>query len=140
MPRKYITAEQKRAILKRAEGRCEYCKCLRKYSPQPFVIEHIIALARGGNNDLSNLALACGGCNGHKYTKITALDSLTNVMASLYNPREHIWSEHFKWNTDFLLMIGVTAIGRATINTLRLNRKEVINLRELTTLTNEHPP
>ena len=83
MPRKYISIEKKAFVLKRAAGRCEYCKCLRKYSPQPFVIEHIIALAKGGNNDLSNLALACGGCNGHKYTKIVALDSI--ILTCLLN-------------------------------------------------------
>jgi len=61
MLRKYISVETKEKVTERAEGRCEYCKCLQKYSPQSFNIEHIIPLAEGGNSKLDNLALSCGG-------------------------------------------------------------------------------
>ncbi|WNZ24154.1 mitochondrial large ribosomal subunit protein uL30m [Leptolyngbya sp. NK1-12] len=32
------------------------------------------------------------------------------------------WSEHFAWSEDTTLIIGLTPIGRATVQTLRLNR------------------
>lgn len=86
------------------------------------------------------MALACGGCNGHKYTKITGIDPVSNQEVPLFNPRKDIWEMHFQWSADNLKMIGITAIGRATINTLHLNRENVVNLRILTSMTNEHPP
>ena len=138
--RKKIKEADKEIISKRADGRCEYCKSLQKYSPQPFVNEHIIPVVAGGTNELDNLALSCGGCNGHKYTKITGIDPISNKKTPLFNPRSDIWVMHFQWSADNLAVIGITAIGRATINTLQLNRLNVINLRILTPMTDEHPP
>jgi len=37
-------------------------------------------------------------------------------------------------------MVGLTAIGRATISLLNLNREGVINLRELLRERGQHPP
>ncbi|OQY59936.1 MAG: hypothetical protein B6245_04170 [Desulfobacteraceae bacterium 4572_88] len=34
----------------------------------------------------------------------------------LFNPREQNWSEHFRRSDDGLHIIGLTAIGRATVN------------------------
>lgn len=138
--RKKISESNRRIISERANERCEYCKSLQKYSPQPFVNEHIIPIALDGTNQLDNLALACGGCNGHKYTKITGIDTISNQEFPLFNPRKNIWEMHFQWSSDNLKMIGITATGRATINTLQLNRINVINLRILTSSSDEHPP
>lgn len=45
-------------------------------------------------------------------------------MVSLFNPRRDDWNEHFEWNHDGTLIIGKTAIGRATIKALQLNSSE----------------
>jgi hypothetical protein len=37
-------------------------------------------------------------------------------------------------------MIGLTAIGRATVETLHLNREELVNLRQILYAMGEHPP
>lgn len=140
MPRKYITAKQKEKVIARALERCEYCKSLRKYSPQPFTIDHIIPIAIKGLTHIDNLAFACGGCNGHKYSKINALDPVTFEEVSIFNPRIDSWNDHFEWSTDLLFIVGLTPIGRASVRTLHLNREELINLRKLTSLTGEHPP
>lgn len=50
--RKKISETDKQIISERAKERCEYCKSMQKYSPQPFVNEHIIPLAEEGSNDL----------------------------------------------------------------------------------------
>ncbi len=47
---------------------------------------------------------------------------------------------HFIWNIDFTQVIGVTAIGRATITALHLNRAGLVNIRRLMVLGGEHPP
>ncbi|MEO1300160.1 MAG: HNH endonuclease, partial [Cyanobacteria bacterium J06636_16] len=102
-----------------------------KFSPDPFSIEHIIPLSRGGTNDLDNLALACQGCNNHKYIQTDAYDPISGVKVSLYNPRFHNWQEHFTWNQDFTLLLGLTPTGRATVDRLQLNREGVVNLRRV---------
>lgn len=140
MPRNYISESIRQAVEERAGGRCEYCKALRKYSPQPFIIEHIIPLIKGGSDFPDNLALSCGGCNGHKYQKTEALDPVTGDPVPLFHPRKHTWADHFDWDADYQLIIGITPTGRATVRTLNLNRRELINLRAIIRLTGEHPP
>jgi len=68
-----------------------------------------------------------------------AVDSLTGEEAALYHPRQHRWSDHFTWNEDYTVMIGLTSTGRATIEKLEINRKGVINLRRLLAAQDLHP-
>ena len=139
-PRRRPTAAQKRSVEARAGGTCEYCRCLRRFVPQPFNVEHVIPFARGGKTEVRNLAWACAGCNFYKHDKVAGLDPQTGRTVRLFNPRRHVWAEHFAWNEDATLMIGLTATGRATIKTLRLNRAELLNLREALRLLKLHPP
>ncbi len=140
MPEPRISARLKAAITRRASGCCEYCRCQEAFSPDPFVAEHILPRSRGGTDDESNLALACQGCNGHKYTSAEALDSVTGRLVALFHPRRDDWDGHFAWSTDFTRVIGVTPTGRATLEKLRLNRPGVINLRRVLIAQGEHPP
>jgi hypothetical protein len=61
-------------------------------------------------------------------------------VVSLYHPRQELWSEHFAWNDDFTVILGLTATGRATVETLQLNREGVVNLRRALYVMGEHPP
>lgn len=130
----------KNKIIARAGGRCEYCKYPAKYSPSPFVMEHVIPLAAGGETSEETLAYSCQGCNGHKYVKINAIDPVSGELVMLYHPRQQPWEEHFTWSDDKLSIIGLTPAGRATVKALHLNRSEVVNLRKITIRTGEHPP
>lgn len=140
MSRRYITATEESQIIERANRLCEYCRCSMDYSAQPFVIDHIVPIAEGGTTTMENLAFACGGCNGHKYTKIQALDPVSRELVSLYNPRTQKWLDNFVWSDDFLQVVGLTAIGRATINALQINRFGVVNMRKLLLMAGLHPP
>jgi hypothetical protein len=60
-----------------------------------------------------------------------AQDPVSGTGVPLYHPRHHRWDEHFAWSDDFLLMIGLTPTGRATVDVLLLNRDGVVNLRRL---------
>jgi hypothetical protein len=126
--------------MERAQSRCEYCQYPVRYTNDPFVIEHIIPLVRGGTSTPDNLAFACAGCNGHKYNKVTALDPIDDKEVALFHPRQQHWAEHFGWSEDHLNVIGLTATGRATIEALQINRPGVVNLRELLYLARKHPP
>gem|GEM_PF-4995517 len=43
-------------------------------------------------------------------------------------------------NTLYSLIIGITPIGRATVEELQLNRNGVVNLRKVLYQMGEHPP
>lgn len=107
---------------------------------QPFSVEHIKPLNRGGATALDNLALACQGCNNHKYTKIEERDPASSDTVPLYHPRRQRWRDHFAWSDDFTLIIGLTPSGRATVEALQLNREGVVNLRRILYAMGEHPP
>jgi hypothetical protein len=140
MSEKRVTAEQKKAVAKRANQCCEYCRSQLRFAMQPFSIEHIIPKSQGGETNLDNLALSCQGCNNHKYNKTEGVEKISGDVVSLYHPRQHQWKTHFAWNDDFSLVIGLTPIGRVTVETLRLNRTGVVNLRRVLYSIGEHPP
>lgn len=120
----------RRDVEARAQGRCEYCQSPAKYATQTFALEHIIPRSQGGQTTPENLALACQGCNNHKYNKTTARDPVTKQVVNLFHPRQQYWREHFAWNETYELVVGLTAAGRATVETLKLNRTELVNLRK----------
>jgi 5-methylcytosine-specific restriction endonuclease McrA len=72
MPEQRISAELRQQVVERAQGSCEYCRSQVRYATQPFSVEQIIPRAKGGATTLENLALACQGCNNHKYDKVEA--------------------------------------------------------------------
>lgn len=135
-----LSAALKQEVAKRARHCCEYCVSQLRFSPDPFSVEHIVPLAQGGSNQLDNLALACQGCNSHKYISIDTLDPASGLRAPLFHPRRDVWSQHFMWSDDYSLIIGVTPIGRATVAKLKLNRAGVMNLRVVLFSVGEHPP
>ncbi len=134
------TKAQRREVFGRAEGFCEYCFSPENYSSSTFEIEHILPISKDGKTVLENLALACSSCNKFKSHRIEAVDIETNRKVSLFNPRQDIWAEHFKWSADFIQIIGLSATGRATVQALKLNRKNLQNLRKLLRKNGEHPP
>ena len=140
MSNRYIPVNIKSAVIKRANGRCEYCHSWAHNAIHTFPIDHILPLDKEGETILENLAYSCGGYNGFKSYKITAIDPLTKNEVSIFNPRVHKWKTHFAWSNNYLEVIGLTPIGRATIVLLKLNRKGLLNIRKLTIESGEHPP
>ena len=140
MAERAVAAEQRRRVFLRANGCCEYCRSQARFALQSFSVDHIVPRNAGGLDDLNNLALACQGCNSHKYTRTYARDPVSGATARLYHPRRDRWSEHFAWNEDFTLILGLSASGRATVEVLQLNRSSVVNLRRLLYQAGEHPP
>jgi hypothetical protein len=135
-----LTRQQRQLIIQRSGGCCEYCLSQTKFSSDPFSVEHITPRSKGGASNLDNLAVACQGCNNLKYNHTEAIDPITGKSAALYHPRQHRWSDHFTWSSDSAQIIGLTPIGRATIERLQLNREGVVNLRQLLHSVHKHPP
>ena len=135
-----VSAVLRRLVIERARGCCEYCLSQASFSTQPFSVEHILPLDKGGLTESENLALSCQGCNNHKYDKTEGIDPVTRQRVSLYHPRQQAWSEHFAWNDDYTLIIGITPTGRATVETLHVNRAGIVNLRRVLYAVRQHPP
>jgi 5-methylcytosine-specific restriction endonuclease McrA len=127
-----------RLVAERAQWRCEYCRSPAVFSTQPFEVDHIIPRSKNGLTVLENLALSCG-CNRYKGNRTNAHDPQTGRVAPLFHPRRQRWTRHFAWSEDFLVIIGRTATGRATVEALHLNRPELINLRRALRAIGEHP-
>lgn len=127
-------------VAQRAQHCCEYCFSQANYSPDPFSIEHIIPLVKGGLTISLNLALSCQGCNNRKYIFTSNFDPITGQFADFYNPRKDVWREHFRWNQNFSKIVGISPTGRVTVERLQLNRQEVVNLRVVLAAIGQHPP
>jgi hypothetical protein len=135
-----ISSIVRQQVIERAKNCCEYCVSQVRFSPDPFSIEHILPRSKGGSDSNKNLAFSCQGCNGHKHTATQAVDPIKGDVTDLYNPRTNLWDEHFIWDENFSIIVGKTAIGRATVMRLRLNREGVVNLRQVLRELDRHPP
>jgi hypothetical protein len=107
-------------VASRAGHRCEYCHAPEVAFNIAFEIEHIIPEGRGGQSQPDNLALGCRSCNLFKSDRTVAVDSATGEEVRLFHPRQDNWSDHFRVLPDSTIE-GLTAIGRVTVETLRLN-------------------
>ena len=139
MNKKSVSAEIRREVIIRADGFCEYCRSNSRFADSPFDVEHILPESKGGKSELVNLALACHGCNLFKSNKTEFFDAVSDKTVRLFNPRIDVWEEHFSWPSDFAEIVGLTAIGRATINTLNLNREGLVNQRRMLYRFGKHP-
>ncbi len=127
-------------VRQRANHRCEYCLSHQDYVTTRLQIDHVIPLIHGGSDDEDNLGLACGGCNGHKWTKTEGIDPESEQRVPLFYPRLHTWQEHFAWGMDGAMMLGLTPIGRATIFALRMNEEPALTVRRNWVHAGWHPP
>ena len=117
-------------VRERSSHRCEYCRL--PQAAEPFFtyhVEHVIARQHGGGDDIGNLALACCHCNSQKGPNLSGLDPESGALVRLFNPRHDEWDQHFERNG--VLIVGRTAIGRATVGLLKMNAADRRRLREL---------
>lgn len=129
----------RRQVIRRAQGRCEYCQT-QQIVVVSMEIDHILPEAAGGETSLANLCFACIGCNGFKLDFRTGIDADSGQEVALYNPRTQTWREHFAWSADGAYVVGLTATGRATVERLKMNRDPVVSARRLWVAAGWHPP
>ncbi|MBX7171772.1 MAG: HNH endonuclease [Pyrinomonadaceae bacterium] len=135
-----ISDELRQKVAKTAKYRCGYCLMPQSIIPMLLEIEHILAQAKGGTDDESNLWLACGACNSHKHAKTHGFDVSTNQEVKLFNPRLQIWEEHFEFNSRTGEIIGKTVCGRATVEALRMNEEQAVKARIIWVIAGWYPP
>lgn len=132
-----IPASLRRLVIERSENRCEYCKVSQIGQVATFHIDHVVPVAAGGLTTPDNLALACVSCSLRKGARQNLKDPETGEMASIFNPRQQRWKEHFAWND--VQLFGLTATGRATVEALSLNRPIMLAIRSEEKLLGRHP-
>lgn len=118
-----------RLVRSRAANRCEYCLLPQEGSQATFAIDHIIARQHRGRTVAGNPALSCVYCNGRKGPNLAGRDPSSGRLTRLFHPRRHKWSYHFRYAGG--LLVGQTAIGRTTVDVLRINDPSLVVLREL---------
>lgn len=79
-------------------------------------------------------------CNDHKGNRIAATDPSSGEVVRLFDPRRQLWADHFEWSLSGDIILGKTAIGRATIVAGRLNRAEIVDARRCWVIAGWHPP
>jgi HNH endonuclease len=118
-------------VADRASHRCEYCHAPELVFNFPFEVEHVIPLSRQGGDVESNLALACRSCNLRKGTRISSIDPASNIEVRFFNPRQDSWDEHFQVDTDNSTILGITSVGRVTVDCLEMNSTSQVAARQL---------
>jgi hypothetical protein len=115
-------------VRERAGGRCEYCHIPDAAVPAAsFHIEHILAKQHRGVDAPHNRCWSCHRCNLRKGPNLSGRDPLTGKVVRLFNPRRQRWNRHFEWRG--VVLVGLTATGRATIAVLDINHPQRIQLR-----------
>jgi len=133
-----ISPELHAAVVLRAGNRCEYCGLSQLGQEATFHIDHVVPRTAGGATTEDNLALACVSCSLRKWARQSARDPESGEESPLFNPRTQDWIEHFRWDGE--RVVALTAIGRATVAALAMNRPLIIAIREEESARGRHPP
>lgn len=135
-----IPVKLRQKVADDSNGLCAYCLSQEVISGTQFTVDHIIPESLGGESTLGNLCLCCWDCNLIKQNRIAGIDPETNQATPLFHPQKQSWSDHFKWEQAGLYLRGITAVGRATVNLMRLNRPLLLQARKRWIEVGWHPP
>ena len=105
-------------VFGRAGGRCEYCR-MPDGVGVALELDHVRPKKHRGSDDESNMALACPRCNVVKGANAAGYDPLTDELTRLFDPRTDDWAGHFAFEGS--VVVGRTAVGRTTVDVLRMN-------------------
>jgi hypothetical protein len=136
----YLPEPLRRRIDEADRRYCRYCLTAEANSGIRLTYDHITPTSKGGATSFENVCLACSACNEYKADATSAIDPLTGETTLLFNPRAQRWSEHFSWSDDGTRVEGSTAVGRATLLALRMNRPTIVTARGRWSRVGWHPP
>jgi hypothetical protein len=140
MSRSYISKALRIKVSAQARYRCGYCLTQEAVVGTPMEFDHLIPEALGGRTEEGNLWLACSLCNDAKSCRVAALDPISGEIIRLYNPRDQVWSDHFRWSESSDYILGTSPTGRATVLALNLNRPALVRARQAWVAVGWHPP
>jgi len=67
-----------------------------------------------------------------------SIDHAAGELVPLFDPRNDVWDDHFKW--DGAILRGRTPTGRATVEILAVNHPDFVLLRETLIEEGTFPP
>ena len=73
----------------------------------------------------------CNACNLRKGTCISAINSDSNDEVQFFHPRQNLWSEHFQIDMKVGMVMGITAVGKVTVENLKMNSVAQVAARKL---------
>jgi hypothetical protein len=135
----YIPADLRRRVRAHFSQCCAYCRSTEALTVVTFEVEHILPLSLGGPTEFENLGLACQSCNRHKSNRVVGITD-ESLESRLFHPQSDRWLDHFDWTISGTVIVGLTDVGTATINLLRMNRPQLIEVRSLWVTVGKHPP
>ena len=71
--------------------------------------------------------MSCGRCNAFEGPNLAGIDPDTGEVTRLFDPRQQAWDEHFELREA--LILGTTAVGRTTVEVLKMNEGRRVLLR-----------
>lgn len=135
----YVPVELRTRIRDHFRHCCAYCQSDESLTVVTFEVEHVVPRSLDGITAFENLGLACPTCNRFKSNRMTGKTD-SGLESRLFHPQLDRWLDHFDWSINGTLIVGLTDIGTATINTLRMNRPKLVEVRALWVLVGRHPP
>ena len=136
----YLPTDLRDRLLEADNRHCAYCYTTEANTGQPMTVDHLTPQAQDGETTFENLCFACRRCNEFKGSVTRAQDPLTGETVALFHPRQQTWADHFQWDETGALLIGLTAVGRATIVTLNMNNPVIVDVRRRWVSVGWHPP
>ena len=127
----YVSADLRRRVMARAQGRCEYCRIPEDATINGCEIDHIIAEKHQGETTAENLALACFFCNRNKGSDLGSHKPQTEEFVRFYNPRTDEWDAHFGVEDDGITFTALTDIGEVTARILGFNDANRLQERQI---------
>jgi hypothetical protein len=124
-------------VRERANRCCEYCLLSEDDAFFAHEPDHIIARKHDGKTELDNLCWSCFDCNRFKGSNIASIDSISEQLTPLFNPRKQFWDEHFEIQGGQI--VPLTEIGRATEKVLKLNLMSRVEVRAMLSRLERYP-
>ncbi len=139
MSRPHVPEALRQRVADQAGHRCGYCLTHEQIGGYSMFLDHLVPVSSGGPTEEWNLWLACGECN-HKSDRTHVPDPETGTIVPLFNPRRQRWADHFAWSGYPDRINALTAVGRATLHALHLNRPNLVAARRYWIIAGVHPP
>jgi hypothetical protein len=137
---RYISVSLKAKVREHFANCCAYCQTAERLTATRFEFEHIFPRSRGGETTFENLCLACASCNQIKGDRVEFIDPVSANPVKIFHPQQQVWTEHFAWEKNGSIVIGKTAIGRAAVSVLQMNREVLVDMRQMWVIFGQHPP
>jgi hypothetical protein len=136
----YLPTALRRQLEMADDHRCAYCRTSQANSGYPMVVDHVLPQSKGGQTEFANLCFACYRFNLFKGSITERIDPLTGEDTPLFHPRQQRWTDHFGWDAEGIRLIGLTAIGRVTVNALNIYNETILHARRNWVTAGWHPP